>query len=159
MKSKAGQDQLEEIEFLFPNMHVTRSSIQKGDLVPLHIHSNKYGFVYVLRGRCQITNYSIIRHEESSYLLKLISDQEYTNDQYTIVSRKNNVHSILALEDTTFLDIFTVDSSDETIQQFLKITNEVKNQDAFIAKSISISEANIPKHLLGKIFKRIEIND
>jgi hypothetical protein len=27
---------LEEIEFLFPSMHITRSSLKKGDFAPLH---------------------------------------------------------------------------------------------------------------------------
>lgn len=153
------ENRLEEIEFFFPDMQVTRSSLFKGDVVPLHNHGNRYGIVYVLKGRCQIANYAVVEKKETSYILELIEDKEYTDNQFTIISQKNNVHYIQALEDTTFFDVFSVEKSREFFQEFLKITHTVEGTNQIIAEVITLEEANIAKHLLEKKCTEVEIND
>lgn len=150
---------LEEIEWFFPKMQVARSLMRKGDFVPLHNHGGRYGIVYILSGRCQITNYSVIKKQNSHYVLQLISDREYIDNQFTLISKKNNVHSILALEDTLFLDAFTVKKSREFFQEFLEIIGKAKKPKHALAKVISLQDANISQHLLDKECTQIEINN
>lgn len=148
---------VKEIEFIFPEMHISRSAITKGDLVPLHTHSGKYGFVYILQGRCKIVNYFIDREENELFHLTLVEDKEYSDHEYTIISGKNNVHSILALEDSLILDAFSEKPSDGHIQQFLKVIEKVDGDKQVIAKKISVAEADIPKHLLEKTIEQVLI--
>jgi len=150
---------LEEIEWLFPNMHITRSSLKKGDLVPLHAHSGQNGFIYLLAGSCQIATYHSKEQLDGTYHLSLDSDKIYKQHDYALITAGKNVHSILALEDCMILDSFSVFKSHEVIQKFLKVVQKNINSISMIAEVISLEEAQIEKHLLEKVTTIIEIKN
>lgn len=148
---------LEEIEFFFPKMHITRSYILKNDVVPMHVHNRNYGFVYVLSGKCKIANYAIESQQGDEFLIKMIDEKIYGADDFTLVTQKNNIHSFEALEDTTFLDAFSVADPKENIQDFIKVTEKDPSTGVMRAKIIELAAANIPQHLLDKVCKEVII--
>lgn len=157
---------LEQIEFQYPDMLVTRSSLKKGDEVPLHAHSNHYGFVYVLSGRCEITTYSVLEQQEDRFQINLVSHKEYKPNDFAVISKRDNVHRIVALEDTVFLDAFSSKPGAGIFQQFLSVipsgleaaSKPETDSPLITTRVIPLEEAGI-QHLLDVPCKQVDVRD
>ena len=70
----------------------------------------------------------------------------YGDHDYAFVTKKDNVHSIKALEDTLILDVFSVQQNSENVQKFLRVV-EIKG-DVLVTVPITVEEAEVSPRLL-----------
>ena len=138
-------DHLENFEIYFPQMQVDRSAMQKGEYVPIHTHDGHFGFLYILSGSVLIETYASQQVDDKFYL-ELQHAKIYGDHDYAFVTKKDNVHSIKALEDTMILDVFSVQQNSENVQKFLRVV-ETKG-DVLVTVPITVEEAEVSPRLL-----------
>lgn len=138
-------DQLKNFEIYFPQMQVDRSSMKQGEYVPIHTHGEHFGFLYIISGSLLIETFEA-KQVADTFHLQLQHSKVYNAHDYALVTKKHNVHSIKALEDSLILDVFSVTQNSENIQNFLKIVET--RQNSLVAVPISIEEADVSPRLL-----------
>ena len=131
-------DHLENFEIYFPQMQVDRSSMQKGEYVPIHTHGGHFGFLYILSGSVLIETYASQQVDDKFYL-ELQHAKIYGDHDYAFVTIK-------ALEDTLILDVFSVQQNSENVQKFLRVV-EIKG-DVLVTVPITVEEAEVSPRLL-----------
>lgn len=137
----------EEKEYIFSKMHVSMSSLLKGDVVPLHDHGNQEGFLFIASGKVRIKTFAI--QKTDVIVLHPVSDKIYEAGEHALVTVKNNVHSIEAVETSEIVDVFSV-TPDQNIQNFLKIVSESGVKNSLVARFATLDEVNIAPHILEK---------
>ncbi len=137
--------QLKNFEVYFPQMQVDRSSMKKGEYVPIHTHGGHFGFLYIVSGSLLIETFES-KQEGNRFQLKLQHSKVYNVHDYALVTKEHNVHSIKALEDSLILDVFSVEQNSEYVQNFLKIVESHEN--SLVAMPISLEEADVSPRLL-----------
>lgn len=138
-------------ELYYDSMQVDRSIMKKGEVIPIHHHSVKEGFLYFLSGQCLIKTYSCTQ-EDGRFLLRLASEKRCSVNDYVVVTSQYNVHSIEALEDCIILDAFAVDKEKRPFQNFLTLAGEVL--DGFsVATPIPFEQVQLSERMLEAHFE------
>lgn len=147
------------IEFYFPGMKVSRMFIKKGDYIPLHGHPNQHGLLFVLEGRCSIKKYQFKSKEDQCVKIQLIDERILMKDDYSVITPKENIHTIIAEEDTSLLDIFSPGKKEGRLSEYFKILSEDKNNINLVVESIDISKVEMADYLKHSLKDTIIVVD
>lgn len=145
------------LDLCYPNMRVARFSLKAGEVIPLHLHKDQFGLVYLLYGKCSVITYHVNEMNDGLFRLQFNNKEIITANTYTVLTPNINAHEIEALEECTFLDIFSPGKSDGPLSSYLQIMDKEENTQAIIAKKISIEKANLPSSLKNDIIQVIKI--
>jgi len=139
--------QLNDFSLQYPNMRIGRFSIKAGEIIPLHLHLRQYGFVYIVKGKCRIKNFTILSANENQYTLQLTDQRTVHEGEHSMITPTVNAHLITAIEDTTFLDSFYPGNKEGMLSQYCSIIDENTEQTQITAKIIPTEQANLPMSL------------
>lgn len=128
----------------YPNMRIGRSVLKSGDKIPIHVHTNQFGFGYLLKGKCIISTYEISDIGNESFSLVLTNKQTLTAGNYSILTPKINAHQIDVIEDSIFLDIFAPGKAEGMPSDYLKIIKTDEDGKRLIGKKVSIEDVELP---------------
>lgn len=104
------------------NLHVARFRLNAGSILPLHDHPERTGLICVLKGKCQLKSYDIDHTDDDFYYLKQKTNKAMHESEISYLTEsENNLHSILALEDSLIYDVFTPPYPDEDITTYFDI--------------------------------------
>lgn len=121
--------------------------LNKGEFVPPHNHPGAYVFCYMVRGRCQVKSYQLLEKKEDHLLIQLTKNLIIeAGESCSLTPFDRNIHSIQALEDSVFLDVFNceIDCRYYSDIDWLELTKASHTDDKFIAKVVSCAEVAIP---------------
>lgn len=138
---------LEDFSLDYPTMKVGRFTLKAGEKIPLHIHQNQYGLAYLLVGQCQIKTYEIVSIDEHLCELTLTSDSIKNVNDYCVLTPTINAHEITAIDNSTFLDVFSPGSQSGYLSTYLKVVTEQNPIGNVIAEKILIDDVDLPKSL------------
>lgn len=95
------------IKHLIQNLEIVKIILDKGEIIPPHNHPGKSGFLYMVKGKCKIKHYEIISDDKTNVVFKLVDETTLKKDEQSVLtSKRNNIHSIEALEKSVILDSF-----------------------------------------------------
>lgn len=138
---------LENFALHYPKMRISRFSLKAGEKIPLHIHANQFGLVYLLKGKCDLSTYTVDKIDRKRFLLLLDSKQMLTEDSYSILTPKKNAHQIDIIDDSIFLDIFSPGSTKKTLSVFLDIIESEQNGTRLVTKKTLMNNIKLPASL------------
>ena len=73
---------LTPFDLQFPKMRVGRFSIKSGEIIPLHLHLEQDGFVYIVDGVVEIKTFTVLNVNKAHYSLELIGQQQLNENDY-----------------------------------------------------------------------------
>lgn len=145
--------------YYFPGMRITQFLIKKGDKIPLHGHPDQYGLLFVLEGKCSIKKYKILSRDDERYTIQIIDERVLINNEHSVITPVNNIHTLVAEEDTKLLDIFAPGVASGRLSEFLKILSEDDSNNYLTVAPIDISLVEMADYLKDSHGHKIIIKD
>ncbi|PIQ43562.1 MAG: hypothetical protein COV52_07820 [Gammaproteobacteria bacterium CG11_big_fil_rev_8_21_14_0_20_46_22] len=130
----------------YPDMMVGRFCLKAGDVIPHHLHKGQYALTYLLSGKSRVNCYAHEKLSETDYCLTLASSDVVIANQAMTLTPELNVHSIAAIEDSVFLDVFSPGKQDgEGVTVFFDI---VENRgETLLAKVMPKEQVSLPEDI------------
>ena len=103
------------------HFEVATVEFDAGDAIPLHNHPDMTGVIVCLSGVTRVESFDLLDETspEGNLLLERVDDLTLTaGDHCTLTAKRGNIHSLVALEFTQLLDVFTPPYDEEKLLRY-----------------------------------------
>lgn len=91
-----------------PNLEIVKIELDAGEIIPVHDHPERSGFLHVIKGKLDVTFYEIVKQDGDKLLFKATGQKQLVaGDESILTPTQNNIHTIEAIEDSIMLDSFS----------------------------------------------------
>ncbi|MGB0592424.1 MAG: hypothetical protein ACPGU1_22290 [Myxococcota bacterium] len=103
------------------HFEVASLEFDAGDEIPLHNHPDMTGVILCLSGKMKVEGFDLLDEPSSDGNLLLERVENLTlvaGDHCTLTAERGNIHTVVALEFTQLLDVFTPPYDDEKLLRY-----------------------------------------